>query len=268
MRCGTRTGRLHNDPAIVIQARVLFALVMREMSTRFGRSTGGYIWAVLDPVAAVMIMTTIFSQISRHPPLGRDFALFFATGYLAFHIYKDISDYVSNSISANKALLNFPRITIIDTIIARFILQSITSIFVAFIVLSILYLNSVDRSLLRPEYILYSIGMAGLLGIGVGSLNCLLFPYSQTWQKVFALLNRPLFIISGVFFLIEQLPAWARDALWWNPLVHVVAMMRMGFYPMYHPDFVSAPYVLSVGFGCLIFAILLLRRLQGAILER
>jgi capsular polysaccharide transport system permease protein len=259
---------LRRETAIVIQARVLFALVMREMSTRFGRSSGGYVWAVLDPVVAVLIMTAIFSQISRHPPLGRDFALFFATGYMAFHIYKDISDYVSNAISSNKALLNFPRISIVDTILARFILQFITSVFVTFLLLSYLYLVSTDQYIIRVEYIFGAIGLAAVLGLGVGALNCLLFPYSATWQKVFSLLNRPLFIISGVFFLVEELPAWARDALWWNPLTHVVATMRVGFYPMYHPDFVSPVYVIAVGVGILIFAVLLLRRLQGAILER
>jgi capsular polysaccharide transport system permease protein len=259
---------LKTESAIVIQARVLFALVMREMSTRFGRSAGGYLWAVLEPVAAVLMLTAIFSQISRHPPLGGDFALFFATGYMAFHIYKDISDYVSNAISANKALLNFPRITIVDTILARFILQFFTSVFVAVVVLSTVHLNAGEHGLIRFASVFTSVGLAAVLGVGVGALNCLLFPYSPTWQRVFNLLNRPLFIISGVFFLFDDMPLWIQDILWWNPLVHIVAKMREGFYPMYSPDYVSEPYVLAVGFGFLVFAVLLLRKLQGAILER
>lgn len=256
------------DSPLVIQGRVLFALVMREMATRFGRSAGGYVWAVLEPVVTVALLSMIFSQISRHPPLGDNFPMFFASGYMAFHVYRDISAEVSNAINANKALLTFPRITIVDTIVARFILQTLTSVFVSFLVLAGLYVALSDHALIRLAPILLSFLSAAALGLGVGALNCLLFPYSPTWQRTFALINRPLFLISGVFFLYEDLPRYIQDVIWWNPLIHVTALMREGFYPMYAPGFVSLGYIFALGGGLLFLATLLLRRLKGQILEQ
>lgn len=256
------------ESAMIVQGRVLFALVMHEMTTRFGRTAGGYVWAVLEPAATVAILAAIFSEISRHPPLGGDFALFFASGYMAFHIYKDISGGVSNAISANRALLTFPRITMLDTIIARFILQFLTSVFVSVLVLWGLYMTASDQALIRFQPIFLAFAMASLLGLAVGVLNCALFPYSPTWQRVFGILNRPLFLVSGVFFLYEDLPRYIQEIIWWNPLIHVLALMRKGFYPTYDPSFISVEFVVMVGSLVLMLGILLLRRLRGVILER
>ena len=38
-------------------ARVLFALVMREMTTRFGRSSAGYLWALIEPAAFIALLS-------------------------------------------------------------------------------------------------------------------------------------------------------------------------------------------------------------------
>lgn len=252
----------------MIQSRVLFALLMREMTSRYGRSAGGYVWAVLDPVLTVALLTAIFAQISRHPPIGNSFPLFYATGYMAFHIYKDVSSAVSNAIVSNKPLLTFPRVTVLDTIIARFVLQTFTCLFVTFIVLGCLHVFSPDRATIDFSAIFLVIGVTLFLGFCIGSLNSILFPYSPTWQRLFGVINRPLFLISGVFFVFEDLPKWIQDILWWNPLIHTLALMRVGFYPTYQPTFISISYVITFASVSLMFFILLLRVLRGRILEQ
>ena len=92
-----------------------------------------------------------------------------------------------------------------------------------------------------------ALALAAVLGLGVGTLNCVLFGFFPTWKNVWAVLTRPLFILSGVFYVYETVPAKFQAVLWWNPLVHVIAVMRAGFYGTYHPQFVSYPYVLGIG---------------------
>lgn len=255
------------ESAIAIQGRVLFALIMREMATRFGRTAGGYLWAVLEPVATLTLMVLVFSQISHTPPLGRDYTLFFASGYMAFHVYRDVSSTVSNSIIANRSLLSFPRITILDTIVARFVLQALTSVLVTSATLGVIYAFSDEQDALDYAPILTALGLAAGLGLAVGALNSLLFPCSPTWDRVFGVINRPLFLISGVFFIPDDLPRVLREILWWNPLVHITATMREGFYATYHPEFVSHAYVLSWMLVCAGAALLLARVLRARILE-
>lgn len=258
MRAGSRLG---------VQLRVLFALVMREMATRYGKTAGGYVWAVADPVIFILMMAAIFSEFAHAPPLGEHFALFYASGYMAFHIYLDISGAVSGSVQFNRPLFSFPRVTPLDTVLARFILQFLTCCIVTAILFGGLLTFSDDQVAVDPGPIMLAMALAALLGFGVGALNCVLFAYSPTWQRIFNLINRPLFIVSGVFVLQEDLPQAAQDILWWNPLNHVVALMRSGFYASYEAAFASPLYVILFALAALTVGAGLLRALSGEILE-
>ncbi len=251
-----------------MQGRVLAALIMREMSTRYGRSVGGYIWAVLEPVGFIVILSVVFSQISRRPPLGDSFPMFYATGYMIFHFYRDISGVVSESIAVNRALLTFPRVTLIDAVIARFTLQFITVFFVSCLVLGSLWIITGHDLTLDVVALFQAVFFSSALGLGIGALNCVLFAYSPTWKRSFAIINRPMFLISGVFFLYEDLPFQAQQLLWWNPLIHVTALMRAAFYPIYEPLFVSFPYLMVASLTPLFFGILLLRVLKARIVDQ
>jgi capsular polysaccharide transport system permease protein len=250
-----------------MQLRVLFALILREMSTRYGRSAGGYLWAIIEPAGTVALLTLVFAQIARQPPLGDNFAMFFATGYLAFHVYMDVSRSVSASVKVNRALLSFPRVTMLDTIIARFVLQALTSVVVFAVVVAGVALATGAQVSLDLAYVLAALGLALLLGLGMGAINCVLFAFSPTWERVFGVINRPLFLISGAFFLLEDLPLPLRAALWWNPLIHVTSAMRRGFYPYYEASAFSPAFVLIAALGPLMFGVLLLRTLRGRMLD-
>lgn len=253
--------------AAAVQGRVLFALIMREMATRYGRSAGGYVWAVLEPMAFIVMMAALFSQIAHRPPLGDDFGLFYATGYMVFHFYLDISTATSSAVEFNRPLFSFPRVTPLDTVLARFVLQFLACCFVTVLLLGGMLALVEGQVRLDMGPILGAIGLASLLALGVSALNCVLFAYSPTWQRAFMLANRPLFLISGIFFLYEDMPAAVRDALWWNPLMHVTALMRQGFYPAYEPSFISAWYVAAFAAAPLIAGVLLLWALKAEILE-
>ena len=62
--------------------RTILALILREMSTTYGRSAGGYIWAVLEPAAGIALLAFAFSLALRAPSLGTNFALFCYNTYL------------------------------------------------------------------------------------------------------------------------------------------------------------------------------------------
>lgn len=78
--------------------RTIMALLLREMTTRYGRSPGGYVWALLEPIGAIMIFAVGFSLLFKNPPLGSSFILFFATGFLPFNLYQNISVMVARAL--------------------------------------------------------------------------------------------------------------------------------------------------------------------------
>jgi capsular polysaccharide transport system permease protein len=236
-------------PGLLVQARVLFALLMREMTTRFGRSAGGYLWALIEPVGFIALLSLAFSQIAHSPPVGRSFPLFYATGYIAFSFYNDIAALTGRSVQVNRPLLNYPAVTALDTVLARFVLQMLTGLAVAAAVFSGILAVFADQVHLRPVPLLACFALGGLLGFGVGAVNCTLFALSKSWELVYGVVARPLFLISCVFFTFDSLPLAVREVLWWNPLIHLVGLMRSGFYPTYDGAHVSVLYPLSLGLG-------------------
>ena len=85
--------------------RAIVALMLREMATTYGRSPGGYIWAVLEPAAGIALLTAIFSLGFRSPPIGSNFPIFYATGLVPFLAFIDVTNKTAASVTFSKPLL-------------------------------------------------------------------------------------------------------------------------------------------------------------------
>ncbi|SIT86850.1 capsular polysaccharide transport system permease protein [Pontibaca methylaminivorans] len=248
--------------------RVIAALLLREMSTRYGKTPGGYIWSIIEPLAAIMVLSIGFALILRTPPIGTSFMLFYATGYMPYGMFNTVANMVGRSISFSKPLLQYPAVTWVDAVLARFLLNSLTSTFITLILITVILVLSDTQAVLDMIPILRAGLLALLLAFGVGVLNCAISGLFPLWEVIWSVITRPLFIASGVFFLYDDMPQLAREILWYNPLIHVIGEFRSGFYPMYIVDYVNNLFVLSVALVSLVMGLVLLGRYHREILIR
>lgn len=231
--------------------RVVAALLVREMSTRFGAKPGGYLWAIIDPAGHIAFLSLIFMAITHTPALGKSFPLFFATGFLAFQFYAAMASYLNGAIKANRTLLSYPNVAPIDTIVSRYILQAGTTAVVSICVLGVILLTVDQAVYLNWPAILEAVFAATLLALGVGIFNNVASLRFPLYEQIFNIVNRPLFLVSGVFFLPDALPGPIRDIVLYNPLVHVVMLFRKGFYPEYRADEMDLFYLYAFTFTML-----------------
>jgi len=223
--------------------RVVAALLIREMATRFGSKPGGYVWAILDPAAYIIFLTVIFGAISHKPALGTSFPLFFATGYICFQFYTAVVTYVNGAVKSNKALLSYPNVAPVDPVFARFLLQLGTTSAVAVLILGTISLFLKTPLVLDWLAIIEAAALACLIGLGAALFNNVIFPRLPIYEQIFGILNRPLFMVSGVFFLPELIPPPYRDMLLINPLCHALMRFRSGFYSEYDPGLLDMRYL-------------------------
>jgi len=228
------------------------------MQARFGSKPGGYIWAVVDPLAHVAIMTTIFSTLARVPALGNDFTLFFASGYLPFGFYQGMSSFIAGAVRSNKNLFSYPIVSPFDAAVARYVLQFITSVVVTVVVMLLCTNEGSRLHELSLAPAVEAVVVASLMGFGMGMANISLFADYPLYEKVFTLVNRPLYLLSGVIIIPDSLPGPISDMLMWNPLVHVVMWFRQAIYPEYAATGLDKLYVLEctsvlVMFGLCLF---------------
>jgi capsular polysaccharide transport system permease protein len=251
-----------------IGLRTITALILREMTSSYGRSPGGYLWIVLEPVLGILFMTALFALIGiRTPALGTNFAIFFATGMLPFTMYMDLSNKTASAINYSKALLNYPRVTYVDAILARVILAILTQLLVFALLIGLIRTIWETRTTIEFDRVLLSLSMAASLGVGIGLLNCFLTTQFPLWARVWSILMRPLFLLSGIILLYENMPAPWNEYYLMNPLVHVTAEMRAAFYVGYDAPYVDPQFVFGWALGLGLSGIVFLHRYHRDVLE-
>lgn len=240
--------------------RTITALILREMSSKYGRSPGGYVWAILEPVGMIVVMSLAFSIVLRVPSLGTSFILFYATGLMPYRMYQEAQSVTATAVGYSKALLVYPVVSYADAILARLILAFMTQLMVSTVVLAaaIMFLDVSVQISFGP--ILTAFSLAALLGFGLGCINCLLFGLFPIWKSLFQTASRPLMILSAVIYIYEDVPEFAQEILWYNPLAHITGLSRSGFYSYYEPTYISVLYVLGLALTFLFFGVLILRR--------
>ncbi|AXC51078.1 sugar ABC transporter permease [Paracoccus suum] len=248
--------------------RIVAALMLREIATRYGRSPGGYLWVLAEPMAGIALLSFIFSITLAAPAIGTNFPLFYASGFLPFAMYMELSGTVARSIAFSRPFLQYPPVTYTDALIARVLLNFVTQIVVCGMIFTGIDLFYGLHTVWNIPALLEGAVLTALLAVGVGVMNCYLFLEFPIWERIWSILMRPLFLISGVFYLYSSMPMAAQNVLWFNPLVHCVALVRRGIYGTYDASYASPAYVLIVSGVLIFFGMLLLNRHHLRLLER
>nr|WP_319391662.1 ABC transporter permease [uncultured Cohaesibacter sp.] len=233
--------------ALKVQLRVIGALVLRETRVRFGRSQLGYLWALVNPIAWIVVISALFSIRGSSAPYGDNMGLFVSLGVVPFRLYAALASQCGNAIDANQALLNFPIVKELDTIVARAILETATFILILTIILAGMVLFT--GAPLPYNVLKMGVGLGGLclLGFGVGLLNAVIAQKVPSWMNTFHLISTPMLWLSGVFYSLESLPDLFRKFLIWNPILHGVEYVRMGYFQNYRDSYVDISYLYGLG---------------------
>ena len=65
-----------------IMKSVVFAVFIRELQSRFGKFTLGYLWALLEPLFFVVVLSFIRGRFTGAPIAGLPPVVFFGTGVI------------------------------------------------------------------------------------------------------------------------------------------------------------------------------------------
>jgi len=247
--------------------RAITALMLREMVSTYGRSPGGYFWAVAQPIGAITVLAIAFSFLFRSPSLGTSFILFYSTGYLPFDLYNQLQGKISTALLYSRAMLAYPRVTWLDVFLARFVLNTMTLLAVFCIVITFILLIENTHTIITVTPILLGLSMAAALGFGVGLMNCLLGGLFPVWTILWRIAMRPMFMASGVLFVFEDMPRFLQQLLWWNPVFHVTGLVRKGFYSTYNGSYISLQYGFGVALVLTAVGLLFLRSKYQRVLE-
>ena len=232
---------------LAVQARVIGALVLRETRSRFGRSQLGYLWAIAEPLLYIVSLALLFDAISRHSPFGPSVALFFATGLLPYQLYNRIASSLTSAFDANEALLAYPIVKPVDTLIARALLELATAALVMILLFGglIIFTGAPEPAALHIM-VLAMIGLS-LNGFGLGTINAVIAKPFPSWRQIYDVASRPLMLVCGVFFTLDTLPPGAREVISYIPIAHGLELFRSGYYSGYRSTVMDVGYLFVCG---------------------
>ncbi len=234
--------RTQRSPVLVFR-RVIYALLIRELKTRFGAQRFGMFWVVADPIIQVGVMVSIFGLLSQHVMPNVDYAVYVALGIIPWFMFSDVVQRGMAALDSNRGLLVFRQVKPLDAFIARALLEFFTYLVVFVVVLSLLAGYGLTMHFERPFMMMAAYGCLFLMGCGIGlaaMAASVQFPESR---KLVPIVLRFGYFVSGVIMPMSAIPSNYRIYFYWNPVVHIMEISREAFFPSFHGVIASWMFV-------------------------
>lgn len=212
------------------QWRVLGALFMRELLTRYGRHNIGFLWLFVEPMIFTLGVTALWSATKKLHASDLPIEAFALAGYSSVLLWRNMPGRCIGALWANMQLMYHRNIRALDIYIARVILE-FAGVTMSFFGLSILFISI---SWINPPEDIVKIAAGWLLlawfgaalGITLGALSHQYELVDKFWHP----LSYLLFPLSGAAFMVSALPHPFREIVLWIPMVHCVEMIRDGYF--------------------------------------
>jgi capsular polysaccharide transport system permease protein len=252
--------------AFSVQRRVIYALILRETRTRYGKTQIGYLWALFEPLAHMLIFAAIFSFIGRSSPLGGSVAMLVLTGLFPYNLFSNLANQLMNAVEANKVLLSYPHVTPFDVMVSRAILEVATQVIVfSFVLLILAVQNLWDMQVSSVMDVIVVVLVGSLLGVGLGLMNAVLAFKFPSYANIFGMLLRPMYFLSGIFFVVGYMSTDIQNIMYYNPIAHLIEWFRSAMYTGYESSFLDRQYLLNFTLTVVFFGLLFLRLVRHKI---
>lgn len=213
-----------------VEWRVVHALLMREVLTRFGRHNIGFLWLFVEPMLFTLGVTALWTIAQQVHGSSLPIAAFALTGYSAVLLWRNMPSRTIGAVEPNLALMYHRNVKVMDIFLARLILEAAGAT-ISFVVLSVVF---IAMGLIEPpeDVLTVAVGWFMLAWFGF-SLAVFLGALSEEYEIIEKLWHPSaylLFPLSGAAFLVEALPPAAQQAVLYLPMVHGVEYVREGYF--------------------------------------
>lgn len=215
----------------VIFRRVIYALLIRELKTRFGEYKLGLFWIFMEPLIQLGLFIFLLGYIYKRVMPNMDYTLFATSGILTWTMFKNLISRGIVSIDANRALFAFRQVKPLDAFISRVSLEFLIYTTVYLVIAIALAQLGHQIIFVKPLEFITCYICAFLIGSGLGLT---IMSFSITYKDINKLVSIVLwgvYFISGVIFPIKMVPPEYRPWLAWNPMLHVMELTREAIFP-------------------------------------
>jgi len=230
-----------------IQVRVIHALTIRELITRFGRENIGFLWIMAEPLLFAGLVGFLWYYSHGPTEHGISVIAFVATGYIPITLFRHGVSRSAACFTANQSLLYHRQVKIVDFILARFVIETIGGMMAYLFMAVVLMLFGefpipANLGLLIAGWCIYAYFCFSLCLI-IAPLS----EISEAIEKFIPVITYITIPFSGLFYMVSWLMPSVREFLLFSPFVNGMEMMREGiwgenvtaYYNIWNPIIVS-----------------------------
>ena len=231
--------------SLIIQKRIINALILREIITRYGRHNIGFLWLFLEPMLFTLGVTILWALIKATHGTNLPITAFAVTGYSSILLWRNCSNRAVKAIEANHSLMYHRNVRVFDVLASRLLLEiagATVSMFVLTLTFSAIGWMDLPSDILTAMtgWILLS-WFAFALSLVIGAAS----ERSELIERVWHIFTYLLFPLSGAAFLVDWLPTAAQKYVLWIPMVHGTEMIRHGYFGASIKTYEDPVYLIS-----------------------
>lgn len=257
------SGRL--GQSIRVQWRVIHALLMREMLTRFGRHNIGFLWMFVEPMLFTLGVTALWTMAKSVHGSDLPIAAFALTGYSAVLLWRNMPARTIAAVEPNLALMYHRNVRVFDVFSARLILEAAGAT-MSFVVLSVAFIAM--GMIAPPEDVLkvfWGWVMLAWFGFSLAFFLGALSERSDVVEKLWHPAAYLLFPLSGAAFLVDVIPEPTRSWLLYLPMINGVEYLREGYFGSQFRAHYDMGYMAACNAALMILGIAQLRKVSREI---
>lgn len=250
----------------MIEWRVIHALLLREILTRFGRHNIGFLWLFVEPMLFTLGVTALWTLTKSVHGSNLPIAAFALTGYSSVLLWRNMPARCIGAIEPNLSLMYHRNVRVFDIFAARLILEA-GGAGISFVVLSVVFiaLGMIEP----PENVLQVIGgwlMIAWFGMSLALFLGSLAEESEMVDKLWHPTAYLLFPLSGAGFIVDALPPEGQHYILLLPMVHGVEYLREGYFGSHIQAHYDLAYMACFNSVLLILGLAKLRKVSREVI--
>jgi len=245
--------------SLIIQGRIMHALLMRAVITRYGRQNLGVLWVFVEPMIFTLGVTALWTAAGMNHGSSIPIVAFAVTGYSSVLLWRNCANLSIGAIQSNTALLHHRNVRVLDTILVRCVIE-IAGVAASFSILSMLfiYLGWMEFPVDALQ-VFFGFFMLAWFGTALALVIAAATSFSHVVEKLWQPTTYLLFPLSGAAFMVDWLPPAFREVVLFLPMVHGIELLREGYFGNIVRTYYDVGYMASICMLLTLFGLWLVR---------
>lgn len=213
-----------------IQSRVIGALMIREMTTRFGRQNIGFLWIMAEPLLFAGLVAMIWHFMRGNTEHGVSVVAFTVSGYIPLVLFRSAVNRSVLLFQVNGSLMYHRQIKIIDFVFVRYLLELIGHLMAYIFIGVALHMFGFFPTPYDLSFMLLGGLYYAYFALAASFVLAPLSEMSETIEKLVPVVTYIMIPFSGAFNMVSWVVPQGQEILMYSPPVHAMEMMRYGLF--------------------------------------